>query len=157
MGSFSTLRRSEIGSQGRSTGATVTRVKSEITFLAIIAALHLIIGGAHHYAHLVADVENSVPQLLFVLLVVTVAPWAAIYLAWKKDLKIGAVLFSVSMAASLVFGLMLHFAIESPDLYSNVVPEHRPVFLHSALGLALVEFAGLAFGSYLCFRSRRAP
>ena len=132
-------------------------MKSEVTFLTIIAALHLIIGGTHYYAHVVADVENSLPQLLFILLVVTIAPWAAIYLAWKKKLKIGAALLSVSMAASLVFGLTLHFAIESPDLYLNVVPEHRTVFLHSALGLALVEFVGLIFGAHLCFRGRRTP
>ena len=43
---------------------------------------------------------------------------------------------------------MLHFAIESPDLYLSAVPEHRTVFLYSALPLALVEFAGTVSMSY---------
>ena len=39
----------------------------------------------------------------------------------------------------LPFGLILHFAIDGPDLHSNVAPEHGAVFLYSAMGLAAVE------------------
>ena len=66
-----------------------------------------------------------------------------------------AVLFSASMLASLVFGLVLHFALESPDLYSNVALEHGALFLHSAMGLALVEFVGFVLGAHVAIRSRR--
>ena len=129
---------------------------SEITSLVIVAALHLITGAVHHYAHVVADVQNSPLQLLFILLVVTIAPWAAIYLAWRKTVKLGAALFSFSMAASLAFGLILHFAIDGPDLHSNVAPEHGTVFLYSAMGLAVVEFAGLVLGTQLWIRARNS-
>ena len=132
----------------------MTRARSEIAILVIVAALHLVIGGAHQYAHAVAGVENSALEVLFIVLVVTTAPWAAIWLAWKKNLTKGAVLFSVSMLASLVFGLVLHFAVESPDLYSNVVPEHGALFLHSAMGLALTEFVGFVLGAHAAIRSR---
>ena len=120
----------------------------------IVAALHLVIGGVHQYAHSVAGVENSPLQVLFIVLVVTIAPWAAIWLAWSRNLTIGAVLLSVSMLASLVFGLTLHFTLDGPDLLSNVVPEHRALFLHSALGLALVEFLGFVLGVHAAIRSR---
>ena len=134
----------------------MTRVKSDVALLAIVAALHLVIGGAHQYAHGVAGVENSPLQVLFIVLVVTIAPWVAVWLAWRRILLVGAVLFSVSMAASLVFGLAVHFAVESPDLYSNVVPVHRTLFVLSALGLALVEFIGFILGTHVAMRSRHA-
>ena len=129
---------------------------SEITSLVVVAALHLITGAVHHYAHVVADVQNSPLQLLFILLVVTIAPWAAIYLAWTRTVKLGAALFSFAMAASLAFGLVLHFAIDGPDLHSNVALEHRAVFLYSALGLAAVEFIGFVLGVRLWLRARNS-
>lgn len=136
----------------RNAGATVTPVKSDIAALVIVAALHLVIGGAHQYAHAVAGVENSPLQVLFIVLVVTITPWVAIGLTWKWNQTIGGALFSVSMAASLVFGIVLHFAVESPDLYSNVVPEHSMLFGLSALSLALVEFIGLVVGAHAATR-----
>lgn len=132
----------------------MTRVRSEIASLVIVAALHLVIGGAHQYAHTVAEVVNSPLQVLFIVLVVTIAPWAAIWLAWRRNLMIGAALFSVSMLASLVFGLTLHFVVESSDLYSNVVPAHSTLFFYSALGLALVEFIGFVIGTRIAIRRR---
>ena len=129
-------------------------MRSDIPLLVIIAALHLVIGGGHQYTHILAGVENSPLQGLFILIVVTIAPWVAIYLVWKQKFKIGAVLFAVAMGASLVFGLMLHFLVESPDLYMNVVPEHRTSFLYSALGLAFIEFVGFAYGARLALRGR---
>ncbi len=128
-------------------------MKCEIAFLVVIAGLHLIVGAVHHYAHVVAGVENTPLELVFIVLVVTITPWATIHLAWKKTLKIGAALLSLSMAASLAFGLILHFGIDGPDLHSNVAPEHGALFLHSALALALVESVGFAFGARLSMRS----
>ena len=83
---------------------------------------------------------------------VTVAPWVAVYLAWKGNLRRASGLFALTMAASFLFGYLLHFVIESPDLYSNVTTEHLDLFLQSAIGLALVEFSGAVLGTYLCFR-----
>ena len=126
----------------------------DVASLAIVAGVHLVIGGVHQYAHAVAEVKNSSLQFLFIVLVVTIAPWAAIGVAWTRILTIGAVVFSVAMLASLVFGLVLHFAGGSPDLYWNVVPVHRTLFLHSAMGLALLEFVGFVLGAHVAIRSR---
>ena len=81
---------------------------------------------------------------------------AAIYLAWRRTVKLGAALFSFAMAASLAFGLTLHFAIDGPDLHSNVALEHGTVFLYSALGLAAVEFVGFVVGVQIWFRGRNS-
>ena len=58
------------------------------------------------------------------------------------------------MAASLLFGFVLHFAAESPDHYSNVVPEHGTRFLHSAMGLARLEFVGFVLAAHVAIRIR---
>ena len=123
--------------------------RSEAIALLVVAALHLIVGMVHHYAHVIAGVQNTTLELLFILLVVAIALWAAVYVAWKRNLRTGAALFSLSMAASFLFGYLLHFVVDSPDHHAKVMEIHSGVFFHSAVGLALVEFAGLVFGSYI--------
>ena len=60
------------------------------------------------------------------------------------------------MVAAFIFGYLLHFVIDSPDLHSNVIGEHKSVFFNSALNLALIEFVGFVFGAYVFARwSRR--
>ncbi len=56
------------------------------------------------------------------------------------------------MGAAFLFGYLLHFVIDSPDLHANVAGEYSTVFFHSALGLALLEFVGFFFGAYLVAR-----
>ena len=131
--------------------------RSEAIALLVVAALHLIVGMVHHYAHVIAGVQNTTLELLFILLVVTIAPWAAVYVVWKRNLRTGAALFSLSMAASFLFGYLLHFVIDSPDHHAKVMEIRSGVFFHSAVGLALVEFAGLVFGSYIFLRDRNEP
>ena len=54
----------------------------------IVAALHLVIGGDHHYPHAVAGVETSPLLVQFIVLGVAIAPWGAIWLAWRRNLTI---------------------------------------------------------------------
>ena len=98
--------------------------RSEAIALLVVAALHLIVGMVHHYAHVIAGVQNTMLELLFILLVVAIAPWAAVYVAWKRNLRTGAALFSLSMAASFLFGYLLHFVIDSPDHHAKVMKIH---------------------------------
>ena len=120
--------------------------------LLTIALLHLVAQVAHGYSHVAAGVPLTAFQQLFVVAIVTVAPLAAVYAYWKLDSRRGAGLFAVSMGAAFLFGYLLHFLIDSPDLHANVTGEHSAVFLHSALALALLEFVGFFFGTYLALR-----
>ena len=128
-------------------------MRAEKLTLLIIAALHLAAQIIHSYSHAVSGVQNTSLQLLFILLVVTIMPWAAVYVAWNRSLRKGSAIFSLSMAASFLFGYILHFVINTPDLHMNVMEEHRSLFFHSAFGLALLEFAGTLFGIYLFARN----
>ena len=127
-------------------------VKSEPVALAVVATLHLIAQGIHSYSHTVASVENSLPERLFILFIVTVLPWIAIFVSWRFDVGKGAALFALAMVASFLFGYSLHFVIDGPDLHSRVVEQYRSVFFHSAAGLALLEFSGFALGLYVLAR-----
>ena len=132
-----------------------TPAKSEAVALAAMAILHLAAQLAHGYSHVAADIPLSAFQQLFILVVVTVAPLAAVYACWKMDMRAGAALFSLSMAAAFVFGYVLHFVMDSPDLHANVTGRHASLFFHSALGLAVTEFVGFFFGAYLAARGTR--
>ena len=127
----------------------VMRVRPEkgVALLLAVAALHLMVGGVHQYAHNVADVQTTALQTLFIVVVATVAPWAAVYVAWRWNRRVGCGLFSVSMGAAFLFGFLLHFVIDGPDLHTNVPAAHRSVFLHSAWALALVEVIGFVVGA----------
>lgn len=130
-------------------------MKSENLTLFIIAALHLLVQGTHGYSHIVTDVQNTLPQLIFIVLVVTVMPLAAVYIVLKGNIRKGAGIFALSMAAAFLFGYFFHFVMNSPDLHSNVIGGHKSVFFHSAFNLALIEFVGFFFGTYVFVCSSR--
>ena len=129
-----------------------TPARSDSLALLAIALLHLAAQVAHGYSHVAAGVALTAFQQLFVIVIVTVAPLCAVYAYWKLDSQRGAGLFAVSMGAAFLFGYLLHFVIDSPDLHANVAGEHSALFFHSALVLALTEFLGFFFGAYLVVR-----
>lgn len=133
------------------------RVRPEKGSLLAIAAVHLVVGAIHQYSHTVADIKHTPFQLLFIILVVTDAPWLTVYLAWKRKMRIGASLFSISTGAAFLFGFLLHFVIESPDLHVNVPAAYRSVFLRSAWALAIVEFVGFVVGALVGVRASASP
>ena len=132
-----------------------TPARSEGVALLAIALLHLAMQVAHGYSHVAGGVPLTAFQQVFIVAVVTVAPFGAVYVHWKLDRRRGAGLFAVSMGAAFLFGYLLHFVIDSPDLHSNVTGRHRDMFFHSALGLALTEFLGFSFGAYFAARGTR--
>ena len=140
----------------KSPDAMATPVKFDKYALLAIVALHLIVQVTHGYSHSVAGVENTPLQLVFILLVITVAPLAAAYISWTGNIRNGAGLLAVSMLAAFFFGYFFHFVIESPDLHSNVTGEHAGIFFHSALIIAIVQFGAFVIGTYIFARESRS-
>ncbi|MDE0653251.1 MAG: hypothetical protein OXI26_06335 [bacterium] len=132
------------------------RVRFERFALLIVALAHLAAQLAHGSSHLAADVPITAAQLAYVIVVVTVLPLLAVAVAFWKDQRSGARLFAAAMAASFVFGYLFHFVLDTADLHSNVVGEHSDQFFHSALSLALIEFAGLVYGLAVALRHGRS-
>ena len=97
--------------------------------LAAVVVLHLIVTVGHGFAHGKAAVPLNLPSLVFVILVIQAGP-----------------LIGLTMAASLLFGLLNHFVISSPDHVDHVVAIWRPLFETTAWLLVVTEAAGAILG-----------
>jgi Na+/proline symporter len=96
------------------------------------------------------NVELSRSQLLFIAIVITIAPLLAGLLIWRGATRAGAIMLALSMAGSLVFGVYHHFVLISPDHVSHLpgIPGTIPVIMFqvTAVLLALLEGLGVIAG-----------
>ena len=102
---------------------------------------HLVISVVHGAAHAQAHVPLSRAANLFVYIVILAGPLLGLALAWPAE-RIGSWLIAVTMAASLVFGLVNHFVLSSPDHVAHVDPQWRVLFATTAVLLAVTELVG---------------
>ena len=113
--------------------------------LSVVVALHLIVASAHGWAHSAAAVPLGAVALAFVIVVIQAAPLIGLAWMWKNPLA-GARLIGLAMSASLLFGLINHFVISSPDHVNHVTAQWRPLFVSTAILLVLTEAAGAILG-----------
>ena len=126
------------------------------TLAAALVAAHLAVSLIHGAAHTGAAVPLSALQNAFVWIVILAGPLVALWLVWTGR-PFGPELFLLTMAGSLVFGLVNHFVIESPDHVSHITsPEWRLPFQLTAAALAVLEAAGTALGMRLVAAKRAA-
>ena len=116
-------------------------------WLVWIVLAHLVISFVHGFAHAQAQVPLSLAANLFVYIVILAGPLVGLLLAWKVR-GIGSAVIALAMAGSLVFGLVNHFMLSSPDHVAHVAPQWRTLFAATAALLALTE----ALGSGLAIR-----
>jgi hypothetical protein len=134
---------------------TVSGWKLPIIRYAILVVLsHIIINGIHGIAHQQLEVSISDFQSAYVFLVTLVAPIVAVimllFLNNPKILLGGAWLLLVSMLASLVFGIVYHIVIPSPDNIFTVMQNpslYSVVFTSTAILLLIVEGVGTWIGA----------
>jgi len=106
---------------------------------------HLVITFIHGAAHSGAAVGLSTAGMLFVILVIEVAPVAGLVLSRFRPV-LGGWTVAASMAGALLFGFVNHFVLISPDHVSHVVADWRPLFTASAVLLVVTESAGVVAG-----------
>jgi hypothetical protein len=120
-------------------------MKTKIT-ATLIVLLHLLFVLAHGNAHVKLQVAATSWQSAFIALVIVVCPLIAMTLLWTRLQKAGFVLMALSMTGSLVFGLMNHFLLSSPD---NALGMHlgywQSIFGTTAVLLAIIEAIGLGW------------
>jgi hypothetical protein len=108
---------------------------------AAIVALHLVMSVVHGAAHDRAHVAMPGAANLFVFVVILGGPLAGVALLWRAP-QFGGPLVAVTMAGSLLFGLVNHFVLPGPDHVAQVAASWRPMFTATAVLLALTEAAG---------------
>ena len=119
-------------------------------FALIVIIAHAVISSLHGSAHRRLGIELSPAQLVFIAIVIIVAPLLAGLLIWKGTRTAGALLLAFSMAGAFLFGVINHFVLISPDHVQHVpgLPGSPRVLLFqiTAVLLALVEAIGVIAG-----------
>jgi hypothetical protein len=113
--------------------------------LAAVVVLHFIVSFVHGSVHDSAGVALSGPAMLFVVVVILAGPLVGFGWMWKNPLA-GARVVGVTMAASLLFGLINHFVIAGADRIDHVAAHWRPMFTVTAASLVAIETVGAVLG-----------
>lgn len=117
-------------------------------WLAAAVLLHAAVASWHGAAHMQVPVPLTTLQTAFVAIVITLAPLVGMAMLWTSRRREGAIVIALSMLGSLVFGVVNHFVLQSPDNVMEV-PEHawRHSFVLSAALVAVTETAGAVLGA----------
>jgi len=122
--------------------------------MAAAVLAHLAISIAHGSAHSGAHIPMSLVANLFVFLVIVAGPIAGLALSWRVE-RTGSLIVALTMAGSLVFGVVNHFLLNSPDRVTQVEEQWRLLFGTTAVLLTITEMLGLGFAVRLV-RLRRS-
>ena len=123
--------------------------------LAAVVLIHLALSFVHGAAHAGAAVALDRAGTTFVYIVILAGPLVGLAVAARWPLA-GSAIVALTMAGSLVFGLINHFIIQGADHVARVAPAWRTLFASTAALLVLVEAAGTAIGVRGALRARRA-
>jgi hypothetical protein len=121
----------------------------------LVVGTHAVVSIGHGLAHAGAAVPVSLPDAIYIGLVVTAAPLVALALLHGGRGRAGALLLLASMVGALLFGLHHHFLVPSPDHVAHVVPGWQLPFGLTAALLAASEAAGAALGAWMLRAERR--
>ena len=126
-----------------------------VRYAILIVIANTIINGLHGIAHQQVGVSISDFQSAYVFIATLLAPIAAavimlLFLNKPKILLGGAWLLLVSMLASVLFGIVYHIVIPSPDNIFTVMQNpslYSVVFTSTATLLLIVEGVGTWVGA----------
>jgi len=121
--------------------------------MATAVLAHLVTSVVHGAAHGGAQIPMSIVANLFVFVVILAGPVLGLALSWRAE-RLGSLIVALTMAGSLVFGVVNHFLLDSPDHVSQVEAQWRMIFGTTAMLLTITEMLGLGFAIRL-IRVRR--
>jgi len=131
----------------------ITRKHRIVCTLAVLA--HLVVNILHGRAHEDLGVGLNTFQNIYVFGVILIAPLIAMLLLWTRYARTGLLLLVISMAGSLIFGVVYHYVVVSPDHVSHLPPgDAQGTFRITAVLLMLTELFGVIVG-LLGLRSNR--
>lgn len=108
-----------------------------------LVILHTISVIVHAVAHGILDVNMSVVDDGFIVLVIMITPIVAVVLLGTSHQRLGAVMLGLSMFGACVYGVYNHFIAQGIDNVSQVSMEFwGTVFRVTAVLLAIVEGLG---------------
>jgi len=88
-------------------------------------------------------------QNIYVITVILIAPLIALLLLWTRYARLGLLVLVISMAGSLIFGVIYHYVVVSPDHVSHLPPgDAAGMFRLTAFLLILTELFGVVVGLF---------
>jgi len=125
--------------------------------IAAIVVLHLAAAIWHGQAHSEVPVPLTSAQTAFVFVIILALPIVGAGLIWTRFESAAAWIIALSMLASLLFGVINHFVVMSPDNIGRV-PQHawHQSFVLSAYLLAATEGLGAVLGIATLVFGRKA-
>jgi hypothetical protein len=124
-------------------------------WMAAVVLTHLVVSMVHGIAHAQAQVPLSPAANMFVFIVILAGPLVGLALTWPAQ-QFGSWVIATTLAGSLVFGLVNHFVLASPDHVAHVAPDWRPLFTATAVLLAVTEALGSGLAIRLARERKRA-
>ena len=119
--------------------------------LTVLAAIHLTVVLWHGTTHSQLAITLSRFQTLFVLVVIVIAPVLATLLLWLRLDGLALWIYSISMLASLLFGVYYHYLAFSPDNVHYLPPSGdtaRQQFAISAAAVAITELIATTWSGF---------
>jgi hypothetical protein len=133
-------------------------VSRAVKYTTAIVVAHLLVNIVHGVAHRELHVGLSTIGSVFVVAVVLILPLAAMVLVCAAQKRLGLILLSLSMLASLLFGLYHHFLVISPDdVHSQPASPWGIAFIVTAYGLLITEAIGAYVGFHLLWAAKENP
>src|SRR4030095_15671034 len=83
-------------------------------WMAAFVLVHLVISIIHGTAHSNARVTLSTAANIFVFVVIVAGPLIGLVVMWPAK-RLGSWLIALTMGGALVFGVINHFVLSSPD------------------------------------------
>lgn len=122
--------------------------RRNIVVLVTVSVLaHLVVTLLHGRAHERLAVGLTTWQNAYVMTVIVIAPLIAMVLTWMRRTRLGLRVLLLSMAGSLIFGVIYHFVIVSSDHVSHLpAGDAQGVFRTTALLLIVTELFGVVVG-----------
>jgi hypothetical protein len=111
-----------------------------------LVLVHALVSGVHGWSHFYTGVPITLAQSIFIATVIVAMPLLAVVLLTRRRMSAGCAVLSLSMLGSFIFGVVFHFILDTPDMYSNVYGHGAQMFRISAILLAALELIGFVWG-----------
>jgi hypothetical protein len=125
-----------------------------VNYAVALVLLHAVVLLVHGAVHVGEAVIPSPLDGIFIVVVIWIAPFAAIALLKGRRWQLGSLLYVAAMVAALVYEVYYHFVLPGPDNIAFVAAGFwQPVFQISVVLSAIMEVAGTLVGLELLWLS----
>lgn len=119
----------------------------------VIVLVHFLVTLVHGVTHAKLGIILGFKEIVFVWLVIGLAPLIAMVLLWTSRYGLGLAILAFSMTGSLVFGIYHHFLAPGPDHVGHQIGSPvGSLFAVSAYGLLIIGGLGVCCGLYYLLR-----